>query len=162
MKKGTKLSDLVVLRRRGLELHQQGWTQLRIAEALGVSQPTVSGWIQDYRERGAISLDYPTTGGSQRRLTEAQMDKLKELIRGGACAQGYADEFWTAERVRELIERTFGVVYQRRAVSDLLHHLGFTPQKPARHSHKQDAEAVRQWYEERLPAVEKKPTKKDT
>ena len=49
-------------RLRAFELKQQGWSQQRIAEALGVSKGAVSQWMKRARDGGgveALSADPP-------------------------------------------------------------------------------------------------------
>lgn len=156
MKKKSRLYEYVVLRKRGIALWQNGKKQAEIAEALGVGQSTVSGWISQYKEKGEVSLAYPKMGGSIRRITIEQQQQLIKLINKGAVANGYDGELWTRPRVQHLIEKQFAITYSVRAVGDLLHDLGYSLQKPEKRSYKQDPEKVRQWLEERLPALKKK------
>ena len=51
-----KQSDYEVLRRRCVELHQAGWKQGAIAQALGLTQGWVSQTLKKYREQGASAL----------------------------------------------------------------------------------------------------------
>jgi transposase len=41
---------------RAWELHQKGWSQVRIAEALGVTPGAVSQWLKPAREEGLSAL----------------------------------------------------------------------------------------------------------
>ncbi len=156
MKKGSKLSDYLVLRKRAIALWKGNRKQAEIAEVLGVGQGCVSGWIKQYKEKGDSSLEYPKIGGSTRRITVGQQKRLVQLLNNGAVENGYAGDLWTRGRVQDLIEKEFGIGYSIRAVGDLLRDLGYTVQKPARRSYRQDPEKVRQWREERLPALKKR------
>jgi transposase len=156
MKKGSKLDDYMVLRRRAIELYQQGKTQKFIVQALGVSQPSVSRWIKAFKERGEASLARPQVGGSIRRLTPEQIEQLVKMLDEGAAHHGFEGNVWTRARVKELIERKFGVTYQVRTLSDLLRDLGYTLQKPDRRSYRQDPEKVREWRAQTLPELKKK------
>lgn len=156
MKKNSQLSEYVVFRKRAIELWQDTKKQNEIAEALGVAQSTVSGWINQYKENGEASLAYPKMGGSTRRIPIEQQQQLVELLSKGAVENGYDGELWTRPRVQHLIKERFNIDYSVRAVGDLLRDLGYSLQKPAKRSYKQDPEKVRQWREERLPALKKK------
>ena len=162
MKKGTKIKDLHVLHRRGIELYQAGWRKIRIAEALGVQPSTVTGWVKKFEEQGEASLAYPKMGGSVRQISEEQMEQLRTYLLEGATAHGFTEGFWTAKRVGKVIEEKFGIVYQERSVYKILHHMGFSLQKPVLRSAKKDPEAVADWREQRLPAIKKKHEKKAT
>lgn len=162
MKKGTTIKDLHVLHRRGIELYQLGWKKIRIAEALGVQPSTVTGWVKKFEEQGNSSLEYPKMGGSVRQISEEQMRLLRDHLVKGAATYGFAEDFWTAKRVARVIEEQFGIVYQERNVYNILHHMGFSLQKPVLRNDKKDAQAVANWYTDRLPAIKKKHAKKTT
>jgi transposase len=79
------------------------------------------------------------------------------LLRQGAEAFGFRGAVWTCRRVAGLIAEQFGVRYHRAHVSRLLRRLGWTPQKPIIRATQRDAEAITIWYQERWPAIKKKP-----
>lgn len=109
-------------RLRAWELHEQGWTQQRIAGALGVTQGAVSQWITRAKEGGGPEALYtrPPQGATPR-LSEEQLEELPTLLKEGAQAFGFRGEVWTRERVGQVIERAFGVRYHDRHVSRILH-----------------------------------------
>lgn len=95
-------------RLRAFELKQQGWTQQRIAEALGVSKGAVSQWMRRAREGGgAEALKRRPAPGARPRLSEQQRMKLPELLERGAEAHGFRGDVWTCERVARVIRREF-------------------------------------------------------
>jgi len=155
MYRNTKLNDYMVLRRRAIELFENGKPQKYIVEALGVSQPSVSRWISSYRELGPAFFERPKVGGSRRFLTPQQMEELLSLLDAGAEASGFKGNLWDRKRVKALIEKEFGITYKIRSISDLLKDLGYTLQPPDRRSYRQDPEKVREWQEEKLPALKK-------
>ena len=155
MKKGTKLRDNLVLRRRAIELHKLGKKQQFIADVLGVDQSTVSKWVRAYKALGAESLKYPKIGGSKRKINPEQEQELVGFLNEGAESHGFEGDFWTRARVRDLIENKFGIVYKERAVGNILKALGFTVQKPGKKTYKQDPEKVKEWKEKTLPSLKK-------
>jgi transposase len=129
-------------RLRAFELNQQGWSQQRIAEALGVSKGAVSQWMKRARQGGgAKALKRRPAPGARPRLSEQQRMKLPELLERGAEAHGFRGEVWTCERVAEVIRREFGVSYHPAHVSRLLKALRHTLQKPQRRANQRDEEA---------------------
>jgi transposase len=103
------------------ELHQQGWSQTRIAEALGVTQGAVSQWLKRSRERGGVeALRRHPAPGRQASLTDGQFAQIPELIARGAAAFGFEDDRWTLRRVAALLYQVFGVSYHPGHVSRLL------------------------------------------
>ena len=76
------------------------------------------------------------------------------LLRG-AEAFGFSGDVWTCERVAKVIEREFGVRYHPEYIGCLLRSLGWSYQKPVCRATQQNEEALRQWHQERLPALKK-------
>src|SRR3712207_9299189 len=66
-------------RLRAFELKQQGWSQQRIADALGVSKGAVSQWMKRARQGGGVqALKRQPAPGARQRLREEQRRKLPE------------------------------------------------------------------------------------
>jgi transposase len=87
-------------RLRAFELKQQGWSQQRIAEALGVSKGAVSQWMKRARDGGGVeALKRQPAPGARPRLSEQQRAKVPQLLERGAEAHGFRGELWTCERV---------------------------------------------------------------
>lgn len=107
-------------RLRAWELKQEGWSQQRIAEALGVSKGAVSQWMKRGREGGLEALKRQPAPGAPPRLSEEQCAEVPELLERGAEAHGFRGEVWTCARVAEVIRREFGVSYHPAHVSRLL------------------------------------------
>src|SRR5215216_409560 len=142
-------------RLRAWELKKEGWSQQRIAEALGVSKGAVSQWMKRVREGGVQSRKRQPAPGASPRLSEEQRTKLPELLERGAEAHGFRGEVWTCERVAIVIRREFGVSYHPAHVSRLLKALRQSLQKPQRRANQRDEEAIEHWKEHRWPSLKK-------
>ena len=117
----TQLNDWRETRRvRAWELHLQGWSQLRIAAELGITQGAVSQWIKRASQGGAEALRRRPAPGRSPALTARQLSQLPELLNRGASAFGFQGNDWTTERFAQAIEQTFGVSYHPSHVSRLL------------------------------------------
>src|SRR3954453_196698 len=90
-------------RLRAWELKKEGWSQLRIAEALGVSKGAVSQWMKRGREGGVEALKRRPAPGARPPLSQEQRAKLPELLERGAWAHGFRGEVWTCERVVDVV-----------------------------------------------------------
>ena len=147
-------------RRRAWELKQQGWKQQDIAAALGVTPGAVSQWLKRAQELGVEGLRRHPAPGRQPRLSAEQLTQLPALLAPGPEAYGFRGHVWTCRRVAEVIQRTFGVAYHPAHVSRLLHAVGQSVQRPVERATQRDEAAVRAWWQERWPALEKKRPRK--
>jgi transposase len=138
---------------QALHLKQQGWLQRDIAEALDVSEDTVSRWLSRAREGGAEALRTRPRPGHPPKLSEAQKRLIPEFLWHGAEAYGFRGEVWTCARIARVIEEEFGVCYHKGHVSRLLQELGWTPQLPIRRAIQRDEEAIQRWRAEVWPEL---------
>lgn len=144
-----------IRRQRAWELSQQGWTQVRIATALGVTQGAVSQWLVRARPNGPTALaDHPAPGRPPA-LSADQRAQLVELLAQGAEAHGFLGDVWTRHRVAQLIREQFAIRYHPTHVGRLLREIGWSPQKPIIRASQRDEAAVTAWYNERWPALKK-------
>jgi transposase len=142
-------------RKRAWELKQAGWKQQEIAAALGGSESAVSQWLKRGREGGVEALHGHPPPGRAPRLSPEHLAQVPALLARGAEAWGFRGDVWTARRVAEVIGRTCGVRYHRDHVSRLLRPLGWSRQQPVERATQRDEAAIREWYEERWPALKK-------
>lgn len=148
-------------RLRAWELHQQGWTQSKIAEALGVTQGAVSQWLKRARDGGVAALRTRTSPGAPTRLAPDHLAALPALLARGAPAFGFIGDVWTRARVADVIKREFGVTYHRDHIGRLLKAIGWTVQKPTERATQRDEEEIAAWRERKWPEIKKKPWKRD-
>lgn len=154
------LSDeaLQVLRMRALRGLELGYTELELADLLGVCNETISRWWTGYQAEGLTSLPGGRTGrplGSGRSLTDEQAKYIRECIDNHSPQQlDIPHALWTRRAVAELIGRQFGIDLAERTVGTYLRRWGYTSKKPARHARKQNPDEVQQWLQETYPALE--------
>src|SRR6266508_3735569 len=86
-------------RKRAFELKRQNWTQHQIAEALGVSDQSVSRWMARMQEQGEDAWRTRPQSGRPPKLTQPQKDLLPDFLSHGAEAYGFRGEIWTCARV---------------------------------------------------------------
>jgi transposase len=146
-------------RLRVWELHQKGWKQRQIAEALGLTQGAVSQIVTRAKQGGPQALKKRKAPGAKSRLTKEQIAKLLCILQQGAQAAGFAGEVWTCARIAQLIQRDFGVVYHPDHIGRLLRACGWSYQKPVCRATQRKQDALQAWTEERLPALKKGRTK---
>jgi transposase len=144
-------------RRRAWELHQQGWKQQEIAEALDVTQGAVSQWLKRAQADGVEALRHRPPPGPQPLLSPRQLARLPALLAQGAEAWGWHGAAWTTQRVAVLIGEVFNVHYHPAHVSRLLRRIEWSCQKPITRAAQRDEAAIAAWQSDDLPAIKKKP-----
>jgi transposase len=132
-------------RLRAWELHQHGWSQQRIAAALGVTQSAVSTWLVRARQGGVSALARRKAAGRRARLTAEQPAQLPALLSQGAEAFGFRGAVWTRARVAEVIKRSFGVTYHVAHISRILKAIRSRRQQPIRRARQRNQLAIQQW-----------------
>ena len=130
-------------------------SQAEIARQVGVSRATVSEWAKTVKDKGIRGLHRRKAIGGISKLTEEQKQKLKRLLDRGALTCGFETDRWILQRVAELIEREFQVVYHPNYLNRLLTKLDFSWQMPMPQAIEQDRKLVQAWLERDLPRVKK-------
>jgi len=132
MKKGSKIEDYTVLKRRAIVLREKGLTQSKIGELLGVRQSTVNNWLQQYKKRGKSYLEPAKIGGHKKSFISKEQEKelAKILVEKSAESYGFEGGYWTYKRIGAVIKKDFGVSYKERSIGDLLKRMDFSWQKP--------------------------------
>lgn len=143
-------------RLRAWELREQGWSQEKIAEALGVTPGAVSQWMRRAREGGGPeALCKRKAPGGVPKLTVEEQAQVLEWLKEGAEAHGFRGAVWTRKRVAILIEQRLGIRYHPGHVSKLLRSWGWSAQKPEKKARQRDDAAIEAWIKERWPAIKK-------
>jgi transposase len=130
-------------------------TQVEIARYLGVSEAAVSQWKRKLEQGGPKALQRRTASGRPPKLAGAARQALIEKLEAGALAAGFPTEQWTQARVKQVIEREFGVSYHRDYISRLLHDLGWSVQKPDPRALERDEDLIRAWLKQAWPRIKK-------
>jgi transposase len=139
-----------------LYLKRRGRPQRDIAEALDVSEVSVSRRLADVRDGGPEALRARPASGPPPRLTPAQKRSIPELRWHGPEAYGFRGRVWTCARVARAIEEEFGVRYHKGHVGRLLRDLGWTPQQPIRRAIQRDEAAIRRRRDETWPELRRR------
>jgi transposase len=148
-------------RREAARLLRSGESQAEVARRLGVSRQSVSRWAQALEREGLRALRRAKRAGRRPQLQDAQLRQLVRLLEAGPEAAGFATGLWTLPRVRQVIEQRFGVRLGTTRVWQLLHGLGFSPQRPTGRARQRDEVAIEQWKRKRWPELKKTLPPKD-
>lgn len=140
-------------RLRAWDLHRHGWRHRIIAEAFGVSQESVSHWVGRAKREGRAALLAHPAPGCPPRLTDEQRELIPDFLWHGAEAYGFHGEFWSCQRVAQVLQEEFGISYHPGHVSRILKHLGWTPQMPITKAIQRNEEEIEQWRREVWPEL---------
>jgi transposase len=152
--KGTP-AELEARRRRAAALLSQGKGVNEVARIIGCSTGSVDRWKKALKRRGDQGLKAKLHPGPKARLNARQKRRLVSLLKKGAVAAGYESDLWTCRRVRDLIDKTFGVWYDFNHVGRILHALGFSVQKPEARARERDEKAIERWRKKDWPRIKK-------
>jgi transposase len=134
--------------------------QSEIARRLKVCRQTVSRWAGEFRSDGREALRKAGRAGRKPELTEADRERLQELLLQGPEKLGYETPLWTCARVAHLIDNEFGVDYHPGHVWKILDDLGWSCQRPVGRARERNEEAIRRWRRVEWPAIKKSPKRR--
>lgn len=144
-------------RKRAMGLLEEGRTLREVAQMIGCEASSVMRWRDAWLEHGAEGLRVVSASGRPRKLTDAQLRRLVKLLLKGPLRHGYPTDLWTTGRVAEVIEKVFGIRYDRDHVGRLLHGVGWSHQKPQKRAIERNEDAIEEWKRKRWPKVKKTP-----
>lgn len=151
------------LRVRGVKMLEAGFTQVEVAEALGVGERQVRRWLKRYRRGGWKALAKRRRGrrpGEQEALSAAQQARIVEAIRSKNPDQLRIEALlWTRSSVQDLIERWCGVRLEVGTVGRYLRRWGFTLKRPTRRALEADPVVVEAWLSDVYPKIRAKARK---
>jgi transposase len=152
--------DFVALEKRRFQavklLEKGDLNQSEVARRLHVCRQTVSRWADDFQTGGREALQKAGRAGRKPELSEADRERLQELLLQGPEKLGYETALWTCARVAHLIDNEFGVEYHPGHVWKVLDDLGWSCQRPVGRARERNEEAIRRWRRVEWPALKKK------
>lgn len=158
--KGHMKSSLQLFRKEVVyNLHKQGISQIKISQAVNMTQGRVSQIIKQINDhRGEIiPADYR---GAPTKLSSKQEDELMSIIDQGAIESGFEGEIWTSKRLIVIIKREWGRDYHPHHIPKLLRRLGYSLQKPKKVDVRKDQSKVEQWRSKKIKEIKKGLKKK--
>lgn len=155
LQEALKRNDVRLVRRISVLLEHlaDGMPVEAVSARWGVSPACVYQWLHAFLVKGMESLVYRHAGGRPTKLTKTQKKRLCELIDGGPQAAGFETGCWNSLLIQLLIEREFGVTYNRFYVCQLLRNLGYSFQKARFVSDHLDEARRQQWMREEWPRI---------
>jgi len=146
---------------RAGRLLRQGRKPAEVARLVGAPRQTVYRWLDVLNGEGIDALREMSKGGRPAQLDAGQHEKLRAILLAGSQAAGFGTDLWTLKRVRQTIEKRFGVRYSAVHVWRLLGRLGFSSQKPEKRAAERDETGIARWKRRTWPVLKKRPSAKD-
>jgi transposase len=127
------------------------------AEVFGVAERSVGTWWRAFKSGGRQALlagERESRAGKGELIDDSARGAVLQAMRDYTPADlGQSGVMWTRASVRILIRLVCGVSMTEQGVGKWLRRHGFTPQRRARRSYRQQDEQVRAWLEEEYPAI---------
>lgn len=142
-------------RQRALNWLKHGQRLTQVAKRVGATAQSVCRWRHEAKyppRRRKLQRRAP---GRPSRLSHSQLRRLVSALERGAYAYGYAEDYWTLDRIAHLIWVLFDVRYRSSSVWYLLHRLDWSCQKPQRRSLARDDQAIAHWKHYIWPHIKK-------
>ena len=92
--------QLAKRRQKALDLLKSGKAIQEIARQLGTTERSIRRWRQEAKHPKKKSRRRP---GKQGYLSKQQIKKLERELLKGAYAHGYAEDYWTLDRIGHVI-----------------------------------------------------------
>jgi transposase len=152
----TKYHTREAQRLSGMRLLEQGLGVNEVARRLDVAHSTVSGWKRRLEDGGMAAVKDRPRSGRPPKLDETQRQQLIEILKAGPLAAGFSNDHWTLKRVASVIERELGIHFHPNYVGDLLHAIGYSPQKPMRRARQRNEKEIEEFRNQTWPEIKKK------
>jgi len=148
-----KSEQLAKRRKRALELLESGKRVKEVAQIIGVTERSIRYWQKEARNPKDKSGTRPP--GHPSRLSDDQLKELEKELLKGAYAQGYAEDYWTLDRIARLIWDKFKVRYHPGSVWYIMKRIGWSNQRPQRQAFQRDEETIKRWKKYTWPRIKK-------
>ena len=112
----------VIQRLYFIKYRYEGVSVEEAAKRVSISKPVAYIWQDRWNEDGYNGLKPKFAGGSPSKLTDVQKKQLSEMLK--------KRDDWVTEEVRELISKTFEVVYTSKQVRIISRNFGMKLAKP--------------------------------
>lgn len=142
-------------RQRALKLLRRGYRLTQVARQVGATAQSVCRWRRESKRPRRKPGLHQRAPGRPSRLSKSRLRRLVSALNCGAYAYGYAEDYWTLDRIAHLIWELFRVRYRTSSVWYVLQRLGWSCQKPQRRSLARDDEAIVHWKHYIWPHIKK-------
>ena len=131
----------------------QAQDRAQAAAVLQLSEAQVERYVYQFMVYGLPGVAFKKSSGRRPKLTPTQQDELKQRLKAGPQACGFAGGCWRTPMIQELIRQRFGVTYNVFYLAEFLKNLGFSYQKAKFVSDHLDEVARHRWCTRTWPEI---------
>lgn len=142
-------------RTRALDLLQQGLKPSEVARRVGATRQSVYRWRRESQKSKSSRRTSRKAPGRPSFLSAAKQRRLTRALKRGAYANGYAEDYWTLDRIAHVIWNLFGIRYRTSSVWYLMQRMGWSSQTPQRRSLARDEQEIAHWKHYVWPQIKK-------
>lgn len=141
------------IRIRAVRASLKGMAQNAVADAYQVSRSTIHRWVSRYHQQKESGLARGAVSGRPSALESIKDKTFIAVVSKPATNFGYETDFWTCQRVCQVIRQRFHLEVSRWTIWRRLRNLGLTYQKPERHYFEASEQQRHQWRTQELPKI---------
>lgn len=142
-------------RLEAMELLQAGYRKAEVAQRVKAHKSSIGRWATQLQDEGLESLLPQDVPGRPSKLSPTQSKSLLRCLSKSSLAFGYVSDYWTLQRIRQLIRDKFQVRYRLNGVWYLLQRLDWSCQKPQRRAVQRDENEIAHWKRYVWPQIKK-------
>ncbi len=105
---------------------RRGESREEAARIGGMTRQTLRDWVHRYNKGGAEGLLNIPSPGPAPKLSEAQLQELREIVDAGPDLEKDGVVRWRCVDLVRVIQQRFGVTYHYNSIGRLLKELGFS------------------------------------
>ena len=141
------------MRIRAVEAVRDGMRIKDVAKAYRSDRITIYRWCKRYEAAGLEGLQRRPVSGRPRLLGNVDPDRLLSVALEPAGQFGYETDFWTCQRLRDVLQGEFKENLSIWTVWRRLRETGLTYQKPERRYFEASEENRQEWRRKELPKI---------
>lgn len=120
-----------------------GQSSRKLEELYNTSFKQITNWVHRFEKEGIDGLRDKEGRGRAAKLDKGQREGISVLLSEQPCKHGFNSATWTGPMVIEWTEKTYGIVYKKARIYNIIKSLGFSYQKgkgifPERDAQKQE------------------------
>ena len=142
-------------RLEAIKLLQDGYCKAEVARRMKAHKSSIGRWATQHQHKGLEALLPQVVPGRPPKLSPAQSKTLTRHLSKSSLAFGYVSDYWTLQRIQQLIRNKFHVRYQSNSIWYLLQRLGWSCQKPQRRTVQRDEDEIAHWKRYAWPQIKK-------